>query len=170
MINIIKSVCGSFCKLLTGKENVNDVVYPPPKNLNFGTIFKRKFRWVFSVERDGEVVLDPRFVKVSNRPNIDDNNSIIITYCDVDGDFNNLWNYLREYYDQAENPPNNNDKGILGLYDGVGTIMEEWDLINAIPIEINFGDLDFSATDYFDIEIKITYDEVIHRPVQELNF
>ena len=52
----IKSILGSFLKLLTGEEDLNRVVYPPRPELNFGTVFKRKFRWTFSVKRDENII------------------------------------------------------------------------------------------------------------------
>ena len=48
----------------------------------------------------------------------------------------------------------------LTMYDGCGTSMEEWELQDAWPQAINWGDLDMSSSDIATIELTLRYSMV----------
>jgi hypothetical protein len=50
--------------------------------------------------------------------------------------------------------------GILALYDGCGNPLEEWVLQNMWPQAVNFGELDYSASEEVTIELTLRYSEV----------
>ena len=50
--------------------------------------------------------------------------------------------------------------GALKLYDGCGTMMEEWDLSNMWPQAVNFGELDYSSSEEVTIEVTLRYSQV----------
>ena len=99
--------------------------------------------------------------------------AITVTYMDVGGtlDGNNnlgIYDWLTSVFDFT-NPnkkfmnsrrENYTGTAILKLLDGCGSIMETWQLSDAWPQAINFGDLDYSSSDIVDIEITLRYSQV----------
>lgn len=55
-------------------------------------------------------------------------------------------------------------KATLNLYDGVGTVVETWQLGMVWPTSVNFGDLDYSSSDLVEIELTLRYSEVTFTP------
>lgn len=55
-------------------------------------------------------------------------------------------------------------KATLNLYDGVGTVVETWNLGMVWPTSINFGDLDYASSDIVEIELTLRYSEVKFTP------
>lgn len=49
--------------------------------------------------------------------------------------------------------------GKLSLYDGCGTMMEQWTLSNMFPQAVNFGELDYSSSEEVTIEVTLRYSE-----------
>ena len=56
-----------------------------------------------------------------------------------------------------------NSQAILEMYDGCGTLMEQWTLYSCWIQSINFGDLDYSSTEEATIELQIRYSEVFYK-------
>lgn len=133
------------------------------------------------------------YVKVASRPNIDIDETEIhflngvdwlpgkgrwqtmdVTYYDVaTADIAPLYNWLASVYNFTD-PINlqmgsrRNDysaRGILGLYDGCGALIEQWVLQNMWPKAINWGDLDYSNSDICEISITFRYSNVQYIPV-----
>jgi hypothetical protein len=55
--------------------------------------------------------------------------------------------------------------GVIGMYDGCGTLLETWQLQKMWPTNINFGELDYSSSEESTIELTLRYSEVIYTPV-----
>lgn len=55
--------------------------------------------------------------------------------------------------------------GLLKLYDGCGTTMEEWYLSNMWPQAINFGELDYSSSEEVTVELTLRYSDVQYIPL-----
>lgn len=51
---------------------------------------------------------------------------------------------------------------ILELWDGAGSLMETWDLEDALIQSINFGDLSYSSADETELEVSLRYSEVTY--------
>lgn len=51
----------------------------------------------------------------------------------------------------------------LRLWDGCGTMMEEWFLKKVFPTNVNFGDLDYSSSDEVNIELTLRFSEVEYK-------
>lgn len=152
-------------------------------------IFKRKFRWTFRFENICQGLKVPEsFVKVAARPNLTIEETeinflnaktwipgkaswetITLTYYDVaDRANSNLWNWLASVYNftnpvTLEMGANRNQyagRGILVMYDGCGTPLERWQLDDAWPQAINFGELDYSSSEEATIELTLRYGQV----------
>jgi len=152
-------------------------------------VFKRKFRWTFTVTPNCTGVTVPaNFVKLAARPNISIDEveinylnaktwipgkasweTITVTYYDVAGSANlPLWSWLASVYDYT-NPVQLNmgsaradygGSGTLILYDGCGNPLERWLLNDMWPQAVNFGELDYSSSEEVDIEITLRYSNV----------
>ena len=53
---------------------------------------------------------------------------------------------------------------VLKMYDGCGGIMETWNLADAWPQAMNFGDLDYANSEVADIQITLRYSMVTYTP------
>lgn len=53
--------------------------------------------------------------------------------------------------------------GTLTLLDGCGNQLEQWILRHVWPTSVNFGDLDYSASDEATIELQLRYSEVSYQ-------
>lgn len=155
--------------------------------------FKRKFRWTFEVQgfcNNEKNVIPEHFVKVASRPNLSIEETeinhlngkmwipgkaswetITVTYIDVaHGEMASLWKWLATMYDFTD-PVNLTQgvrrdwdaTGILTMYDGCGVVLETWEMQHMWPTAINFGDLDYSASDEATIELTLRYWDVVYR-------
>lgn len=52
----------------------------------------------------------------------------------------------------------------LYLYDGVGTVVETWNLGMIFPTSIQWGDLDYGTNDEVNIELTLRYSRVNYKP------
>lgn len=140
------------------------------------TVFIRKFRWLFEADFPSGKI-DPLFVKVSCRPIIpgkeDDNNkSFMTTIYDIQDDklqgFYKICQYFMQFGSDlfdAEGFPTPSvqemlGKAKLGMYDGLGNLVEEWMFSGVWPKSMNFGDLDYSSSDETTIEVLWKYQSV----------
>ncbi len=55
--------------------------------------------------------------------------------------------------------------GVLNLYDGCGTGIEQWQLGNMWPQAINFGELDYSSSEECTVEVTLRYSQVKFVPL-----
>lgn len=99
--------------------------------------------------------------------------TITVTYYDVGGTdagngLINLYSWLASVYDfthpnslfQGSKKSDYSGKGILILYDGCGDPIEQWVLDHMWPQSINFGDLDYSASEEVNVELTLRYSSV----------
>jgi len=156
-------------------------------------VFKRKFRWtfeVFDICGLGGDRIDPSFVKLASRPNISFEETeinylngkdwfpgkgtwetITVTYIDaaVD-DLRPLYRWLASVY-EFNNPvtlkqgSRNNwaATGVLTLFDGCGSEIEVWEMGNMWPQAINFGELDYSDSEFVTVELTLRYSNVFYQ-------
>lgn len=155
---------------------------------NANLIIKRKFRWTFQVTRANGGNIPPNFVKLAARPSIEIEEvelnylnakkwitgkaswqTISVTYIDVASALNqNLWNWLASAYDftdpinlnMGSSPRDYAGTGILTMYDGCGTQLEQWTLLDLWPTSINFGELDYASSEEANIELTLRYSDV----------
>lgn len=131
------------------------------------------------------------FVKLASRPSIDIEeteinhlnaktwipgkgtwNEINVTYYDVantDG-VRYLWNWLATVYNFADPVKLTMSErrdwagiGVLNMYDGCGTLLEQWQLYNMFPKAINWGELDYESSEISTVELTLRYSEVRYK-------
>ncbi len=131
------------------------------------------------------------FVKTAARPSIDIDeveinhlngktwipgkgtwNEISISYYDVantDG-VRYLYNWLATVYNYADpvklTMAERRDWagiGVLNMYDGCGTLLEQWQLLNMFPKSINWGELGYEDTEISTVDLTVRYSEVRYR-------
>lgn len=151
-------------------------------------LFKRKYRWMFNIrgvcgELEGNSPLLPP--GKSGRPSLSfkemdaqhvtetvyfpgkpEWKPINITLYDIKERFNPVIQWIKKIYKVSEqgiswNPSvgsNFKRDCSIDLYDGVGSIIEEWRLENVWPISIDFGDLDYASSDILTIDLQLRYD------------
>lgn len=152
-------------------------------------IIKRKFRWAIRfVTPLGEIPY--HYVKLSARPQLDIEETEInflnattwipakgkwqplsVTYIDTNAaDMKPLYSWITSIHDfqDSVNLKNTeksgwNSRAELEMYDGCGTLMEQWTLYSCWIQSINFGDLDYSSTEEATIELQIRYSEVNYK-------
>ena len=102
--------------------------------------------------------------------------SITVTYIDVGGSLSGtgaggnlgLYTWLTNVFDftsPTRKYMNSTSIGYTGvvtlkLWDGCGSQLENWCLLDAWPQSINFGELDYSSSDTVDIELTLRYSQV----------
>ena len=104
--------------------------------------------------------------------------AITVTYIDAVNSTNvslfaPLWSWLASVYnfqEPVELPMGSIRRdyaatGIIGMYDGCGTLLETWQLNNLWPTEIDFGELDYSSSDEATISLTLRYSDVIYTPI-----
>lgn len=151
------------------------------------TIIKRKFRFLMEFTTPYGAVLEPRFVKVANRPQLDIDEQEIhflndiqyipgkgrwqpmsVTYYDVaHEDMRPLYEWVLDIYNFNEGYESGNlsqsekegwaGTGILTVLDGCGRDIERWSFKDVWPNSINFGDLDYSVSDECNIELTFRF-------------
>lgn len=57
-------------------------------------------------------------------------------------------------------------KAVLRLYNGCGDELEKWEIKDAWPQAINFGDLDYSSSEEVTIELTLRYSDVSYTSCQ----
>lgn len=98
--------------------------------------------------------------------------TITVTYYDVGGiDVSNiqaLYSWLASVYEfnnsvtlrQGSRTGDYTGRATITMFDGCGTPMEYWTLLDAWPQAINFGDLDYAASEEATIELTLRYSQV----------
>jgi len=125
------------------------------------------------------------FVKLASRPNLEIEEqelnylnaktwipgkaswqTISVTYYDVASQANlNLWNWLASVYnfgnivtlEMGSQRQDYAGVGLLIMYDGCGTPLEQWTLTDLWPTGINFGELDYASSEEATIELTLRY-------------
>ena len=156
-------------------------------------LHKRKFRWTFSVAREGRKNVPASFVKLAARPNLTVEETeinflngkkfipgkgtwetITVTYYDVStGGTDNvgLWEWLADVYDftdsvnlkQSTRTSCYTGVGTCKMYDGCGYSLETWKLNDCWPQAVNFGELDYSSSEEATIEVTLRYASVDYK-------
>lgn len=142
----------------------------------------RKFRWSFS-GKFGKGIIEERFVKVVTRPQLIEETeldfisaktwipskpapkgTVTVNMYELSGEeslkLEPLYLQMAAWYNvnQAEVTDEERFGEVtLKLYDGCGTLMESWELPEVRPLNINFGELDFSTSDSLDLEITFEH-------------
>lgn len=153
-------------------------------------MFNRKFRWTIEGTFPAGTI-EQSFVKVSSRPqyqvediSLDDTveykqlkpidgkwEPLTTTYYDYDSTTQKgLFAVLAAAYNLMSDPVQLSPlpETYLGeirlkMYDGVGTLVEEWILKKAWPTSISFGELDHSSSEICTIEVKWRFGEVLYK-------
>jgi hypothetical protein len=153
-------------------------------------VFKRKYRFTFEIFgfcNNQKNAIPEHFVKVASRPNVEIDETeinhlngkmfipgkatwqtITVTYIDVaHSQMATLYNWLATVYDFTDpvnlRQGNRRDweaTGVLNMYDGCGVLLEQWQLQHVWPKSINFGELDYAASDEANIELTLRYWDV----------
>lgn len=140
----------------------------------------------------GRSHVPPHFVKTAARPDITVEETevnflnektwvpgkaaweqITVTYLDVSvtaGDGNiALWDWMASVYDYTStcrwmNSRRQDYAGTanLAMLDGCGNELELWTMGDAWPTAIKFGDLDYSSSDFVEIELTMRYSQVTY--------
>lgn len=150
-------------------------------------ILKRKFRfklWVY-IPALGAVHSD--FVKVAARPQLDVDEMELnflngvtwipgkgrwqplnVTYLDVtDTALRTLHDWISTIYELVDpDKLHQSEKsgwigtGYVEMYDGCGTLLEQWTLNNMWPQSVNWGDLDYANSEEATIDVVYRYSDV----------
>jgi hypothetical protein len=156
-------------------------------------VFKRKFRYTFQVTNicSGAGTIPPDFVKIAARPSLTIEETeinylnartwipgkatwetITVTYIDAAvSALQPLYNWLGSVYNffnpvtlqMGSSVADYTGTGILILYDGCGTALEQWTLGNLWPQAINWGELDYASSDETNIELTLRYTNVLYQ-------
>ena len=161
------------------------------RNLIFKRKFRWTFRVEEVCLAKGNDIVPDSFVKLAARPNLTIEETeinrlnakgwipgkaswetITVTYYDVaDGANLPLWKWLASVYDftdpfhlhMGSSRQDYASKGVLKLYDGCGTTIEQWILEDLWPQAINFGELDYSSSEESNIELTLRYSTVTYK-------
>ncbi len=143
--------------------------------------------------KSGAGTIPDYYVKLASRPNlsIDETEinflngktwipgkasweTITVTYYDVATDkAKPLWDWLATVYNftsptklqMGANRAAYAGRAVLSLWDGCGSELERWTLRDLWPQAINFGDLDYAASDECTIELTLRYSDVKYEPI-----
>lgn len=146
---------------------------------------KRKFRWMFNIDGvvgEGVNMLPPdkgarpslnfkeieaqhinEIIYFAGKP---DWKPIQLTLFDLKTTEHPVFNWLKNQYDTC-----GEDKGTwvrpganwkrnatLEMYDGCGNVLEKWNIVNAWPNNVEWGDLDMGESSYSTVELTLRYD------------
>lgn len=156
-------------------------------------VFKRKFRWVFSIDFCTGKNVPAYYVKTASRPDLSIEETeinflnaktwipgkasweaITVTYYDVaTADNIQLWSWIASVYDFTNpdclymNAKRKDYAGVGTLYllDGCGNPVEMWEMRDMWMTSVKFGDLDYASSDTVDIELTLRYSSVSYTPM-----
>jgi hypothetical protein len=133
------------------------------------TLPPKKIRWTLQADFPSGKS-EPNFVRISGRPTLPEDlaGTIETTYYDLTSDDETgIFKIISSCYQLSQDytfkdPSREIPEEMLGtlnlsLYDGVGVLMEEWNLLKVWPKQINFGNLDHTSSDTFDLDIIWRY-------------
>lgn len=156
-------------------------------------VFKRKFRFSFEITNIcGGKSVPPYYVKMAGRPGIEIDETEInflngtfwipgkarwktidVSYLDVaSADMAPLFTWLASVYNFTD-PVNlqmgskiqdYTATGIVRLWDGCGTLIEEWTLTGLWPRSIDFSDLEYDTSEIAEIKLTLRYAQVSYKP------
>ena len=157
------------------------------------TNFKRKFRFTFQITgfcNNARNTIPENFVRIASRPKLSIEETefmylnavswepgrarwetINVTYIDVANDTNRLLQgWLATIYNYAD--PINltmgrrrdwDSTGIINMYDGCGTLLEQWQLQHMFPTDVDWGSLEYDSNEFAEIELTLRYSDVIYK-------
>lgn len=146
-------------------------------------VFKRKFRWLFQVSVQGNIIgTDALPPWKGSRPNLTfkevpaqhlnetiyypmkpDWKPINVTVYDTECRNNPIFNWIKRIYDPSSGtwvgPAQNRfiETARLLLLDGCGNQMENWTFENVWPQAIDFGELDMESSEVVVVDITLRY-------------
>lgn len=130
-----------------------------PQNLGMGlgqlgspeVRFIRKWRYMVEFLQNSEVVVEPCFVKIGQRPSCPIGpGELSLTYYDVP---NSLMTVLARLYDKAEDVTMN-----LRLYDGCGNGLEQWNLTGIKLVSVDFGEPGYTSEETCELGVNLSYE------------
>jgi hypothetical protein len=148
-------------------------------------IIKRKFRFTFEISTPCGSI-PAAYCKISARPNLEIEETelnflnavtwlpgkakwqpISVTYLDVaTKEMQGLYNWMATLYNFTDpvkltqgEKGDWNGTAQLKLYDGCGATIETWLLNNVFPTGIDFGDLDYTSSDFCTIQLNLRYSD-----------
>jgi hypothetical protein len=154
---------------------------------------KRKFRWTFEIQGfcgNASNRIGESFVKVAGRPKLEIDETefnhlngrmyrpgkgtwqpVTVTYIDAAHDeLRPLYSWLATVYNFTDPVGLSNGEardwgatGVLTMYDGCGQMLEQWQMENVWPQNVDFGDVDYSVSDEATIELTLRYQDVRYR-------
>jgi len=156
-------------------------------------IFKRKFRFTFELfDICGNQSVPKHYVKVASRPQLTIDeveinflnartwlpskaywNTMTVTYIDVaTSEAAPLYSWLASVYNftdpiqlqMGERRGDYTATGIIKMWDGCGFLLETWELDDVWPTDVNFGDLDYAASEEVTIDLTLRYSNVKYTP------
>ncbi len=172
----------------------NEVINMGIGQLGFSNlVFKMKFRFTFELQNIcGTQTVPSYYVKVASRPNLEVEEveinflnaktwipgkaawqTMTVTYIDVAStDLSSLFNWLASVYNftdpvrlqMGSQRSDYEATGVLKLWDGCGNLIETWTMGHVWPTGINFGELDYSASELTNIELTMRYSDVQYVP------
>lgn len=153
-------------------------------NWSNSAVFKRKFRWLFFIDKIVDGGLEALPPSKGSRPNLSFkeqglehlNETIYfplkpewktfqLSLFDVKCNFWPVWdNWLKNFYNPEDGsylPPIDAEykkDATLKLYDGCGYTLEQWKFEKCYPSELDFETLDMSETGIIHINLTLRYD------------
>lgn len=157
-------------------------------NMIFKRKFRFTFELADICNKKGGASVPPDFVKIAARPSLTVEETeinhlnartwipgkgywetITVTYIDVADDaIQPLFSWLASVYDftnsywlkQGSSANEYAGTAIIKMWDGCGDLLEKWELKNAWPTSVNFGDLDYANSEEATIELTLRYSDV----------
>ncbi len=155
--------------------------------------FKRQNRFTFEIVGfcgDQKNRVPDYFVQVASRPKLSMDETEVnflnakmfipgkgtwetmtVSYLDISHhEMRPLYNWLATVYNFTDpirlNQGNKRDwdaTGILNMYDGCGSLLEQWQLQHMWPQAIDFGEVDMSSSEIAKIDLTIRFSDVVYR-------
>lgn len=160
------------------------------KNIVFKRKFRFTFT-INNICGDAGKIIPEHFVKVASRPNLAIEETelnflnaktwipgkaawetITVTYIDVATlDNKPLFDWLASVYNFTDpirlqmggKRSDYSGTGVLKMWDGCGVLLETWVMDDLWPTSVNFGDLDYAASDEATIELTLRYSSVAYK-------
>ena len=145
--------------------------------------FKRKYRWLLKIPEVSATGIETLPPTKSARPSITfktleaqhmqetiyfpgkpDWKPLNLTLFDLRKNENPIWTWIKLTYpaeDSKGRAPKYKKQGLLEMYDGCGTTIEQWRLDNMFIESADFGDLDHSVSDVTYIDVTLRYDRAV---------
>ena len=130
----------------------------------FEPLPKKKFRWTIEfVKTDGTVILEPTFIRIQDRPGIEDlsEKNLRLTMSDKPEEaIQRLCEYIGTVYQlSAEGTRAKDLNGKLILYTRTGSLIETWHLGECRFVSVTFGE--------DELQFDLAYETIEHKNFTE---